>query len=378
MPKKILNINFVLTIIYFVEIITSQKILSLEYFEVAGTINIRSTIGKNQSKIFEIGIASNWTYIGPRYYKREKSESAKVISNGNFSKKGYYLQYDKMTEELILHSNKTDLILREFPFYYFKTVPTFQYDTISLPSNFSDLSVSFIHYLYNLSLIDHLAFGFEIEAINETLGFLHFGGFPEQLIQSKKYINECKLNQRENKWGCDLLKVTVGFMEFKNHIPLYFNSQLRHIKIPSNFYNFLRENFFKELIEEKKCKSFIRGFLFECDCKSLKRFPDITLFFEGFNISLKIEDYTKHFGDSEKCSLLFEKGINEAWEIGIDFLKHNLILFDYENKRIKFYTDIPGILDVKKQVIEFIIIILDVILVAEIFIISYYKKKTLL
>ena len=211
-------------------------------------------------------------------------------------------------------------------------------------------SFSIIHQLYKSHQIEEMIFAFT------PLKDIYLGKIPESIIKNKS-SGEC--SSVNGNWGCELNNIffeNEKIEERKYILPhpskSGFNNTLSGIYAPIHFLNLVEEEYFKKYIDNGNCDRKNKNTL-ECWCESeseiFDTFPStLNFIFDNsiFTIPKKIFFEIKEL----KCLgitifkfLIFPNQfqINNIWIFGDFFLQNYVTIFDYNRKKVSFYSDSP-------------------------------------
>lgn len=197
---------------------------------------------------------------------------------------------------------------------------------------------SIMSQLNNKGLLDSLSFSF----VNVTSGksLLIFGGIPQEIINNK-HSTQCKVNRGLNEWNCYLNRIIINQTTIEANCITLFSTVASLIYTPESVFNEIYEIYFKTALDERNCRiNFQTSFKYMISCKNeyISQLP---------NISFVIDDYLYSLSSNQlfdcnykSCSFMVFSSENPIqWIIGVPFLKHFDILFDYEKEMIYFYSD---------------------------------------
>ena len=206
--------------------------------------------------------------------------------------------------------------------------------------------MSIVHQLYNTNQIKKKIFAIEYsKSINE--GKMYIGGLPEE-YRNKSIIGECM--SESDSWECSLKniyfisgsnkKVFDSEEKYKGcKVKLYSKN---YINVPNDYYVYLINEVFGELINRKICKGY-NGAQIQCDNKKeeevFKLLPQyLVLDFKGFSFRFQMKDLFR-IDDIDITFLIHPVRSTEGniFKIGMGFID-NLILFNYDTKTISFYS----------------------------------------
>lgn len=218
---------------------------------------------------------------------------------------------------------------------------------ISFSYHHDDNSYSFIHQLYNNKLIDHLIFAFE-QPEKFGNGTLHFGG-----VSSIKYKNKgfCRVRDNQTFWGCDLTGIKFNNKFYQLNVYSIFHSGFGNSYIPSNIYALFKKLLFEEKLKKGMCtehEDINSGHYIKCNKSIYESIETVEFDFGTMKFSLPLPRlydpyYPEWVFTFQKNPYSFYSK-NTEFIFGFDFINSfNLTSFNYENKRIEFYSDVIDI-----------------------------------
>ena len=205
----------------------------------------------------------------------------------------------------------------------------------------------FILKLKEIGVIDKMEFSFQKIYQNTKITF---GELSLNDISKYKYKGVCKVIQSHQFWGCDLK--AVRFMNqsylisnYQNQFYSYFNIKDSEILVPLEFYTYLQENILKNYFDKEYCIIEKNGYNendenIMCSCDKIQDLPDISFVFG--NIGLRFQQYDLFLRYSRGCLLIFHpnKYNSDQWVFGSIIINQYMTTFSYEDKEIKFYSNI--------------------------------------
>ena len=249
-------------------------------------------------------------------------------------------------EKLILYHNPS---LLEFNFLAYVIKNNREVDSmIGLSFHYDNSSHSvFIPKLKEIGVIDRMEFSFQKIYQNTKITF---GELSLNDISKYKYKGICKVIQSHQFWGCDLKAVrfmnqSYLILNYQNKFYSYFNIKDSEILVPLEFYTYLQEKIFKNYLDKGYCIIEKNGYNeneenIMCSCDKIQDLPDISFVFG--NIGLRFQQHDLFLRYSRGCLLIFQpnKYNSEQWVFGSIIINQYMITFSYEDKEIKFYSNI--------------------------------------
>lgn len=215
---------------------------------------------------------------------------------------------------------------------------------LALPFKFNDEKYSLIHQLKYKGIIDHLSFSI-IHNNNKTL--LNIGFIPIEYTKNK-YHSYCDVSGRNFKWECLITEATIrneeAFLNYsvnndndKHHV--YFDNMSDNIYVPFTFYYQIIETFYRKLIDSLQCiyrDKYVTKQLICLDVNSAK-IANMTFGIGEYRYTI---DFSSLWYCGDFCFFLVYGSENEReWRFGNRFTNHFTMLFNYEDKRVNFYSN---------------------------------------
>ena len=206
---------------------------------------------------------------------------------------------------------------------------------LALGYSFENDSYSLVHSLYNKGLIEQHQFSFEWL---ENGGIFHIGGIKNDNYTYKGY---CDIKDNHTTWGCDLNQIVYGHTIFNVSYYGVFHTGSTMFFLSENFFHFMTTHIFPECIVNKRSNEIET---LDCDPFILDDLSDrsITFIFNNLMVNISLElMFTLEYGKMKSKFYSFPLDIDSNTVIlGNIFLKlFNLTQFDYDGKRVIFYSD---------------------------------------
>ena len=225
--------------------------------------------------------------------------------------------------------------------------------------------ITFIHQLKSKNLINSYIWGFyftdnnsknllNYENFYEFKGNFIFGFMPHELsdkfYESQITSTYAIINSDiYPEWELKFDKIMIDNEKIFNitNAKLKINSLL--IYAPKEYYEYISENFFNELIKNKICNYNYYdddSIYIYCDKSStfnnehLKKLPTLKLEHKELNYTFEFtyEDLFIEKDNKYYFLVILDKIGNSPWQIGYIFFKNYQFMFDQDNKRILFYN----------------------------------------
>ena len=238
--------------------------------------------------------------------------------------------------------------LYSFPFYYIQYFSS-NFDTrlesIPFAFKFDDESFSVTHQLFNKKLISHLSFALISEENNKKS--LVFGKNPSKM-KTHSSSAQLKVKSEYNTWGSELSYIFLDKISYiskntfyTNKYYTFFDAGLKGIHVPADFYQFVMDNIFKSYVEKNKCRDviFSEATFFVCDTDIIGTFPDLIFVFENQAIKLPMKKVFAPMGSTSDLLMVPNTIINDTFILGNSFISEYDAMFDYQEKKISFYSN---------------------------------------
>ena len=232
-------------------------------------------------------------------------------------------------------------------FYLTKFYARFQtYLGLGLAFKFNNEQYSYVHQLYNEKLINYRAFAFipdkDIEKGKIVYGKENNDNYP--------YSGYCNVEDSHFTWGCNLTRIIYDNKEYSINLyamfvsisPVFFESKI--------IVNFMKDILLKDKFEDSTCVLLSNSFLnnrIQCKAMFMEDInKNITFVFGDLKISFNINLLFNRMTDNLYSIFYYKDEPTHKIDtdnniiIGFPFITlFNTTIFDYEQKRIIFYSD---------------------------------------
>lgn len=326
------------------------KSIESYYIVLYGQYHIRLSIGERVQKITRaVQQTLPYTWLSEYHY----ISPVPLFYNDNVTINGEAFKAEVITERINLKNEEN---IDFFKFYLVGNYDIYNKytDGYSFALKFINDSFSIIHLLYQHNVISKKAYG--IIPTNNFNGMFIYGEIP--IERKKKYLYSSILYIKEDyvTWGNDLYYIYVGehLYEYDNrkNSYAYFHSGSKWISVSKEYWNFMVENVFKDLIRVGICsvqKQKVNYVL--CKEKLLPELFKISFQFENFTFCIpmkKLFECKRTFCDFQMT--YDENNIKNIWSFGISFLNLFTTEFDYDSKSITFHTKTNEYINVNTKV----------------------------
>ena len=236
--------------------------------------------------------------------------------------------------------------------------------------------ISFVNQLHFNGLINHKVFTQSF--LSTDSGELSFGEIPKFILEDPNHYGRCHALDKEidgekfrnRKWECRVNGIYFGeerkvrnpteIEKFENVRASFFSFRKRAL-VPMSYFNYLEKVYFKEMIEEGKCRRVkIKKYdIFGCK-ELITDAPALNIVFGDWVMRIpsnKLFAYRKKHEMYE--FILYHKDRFETWTLGRPIVRLFHMVYDYQNQEIGFYSRenvvYTGVYEAKKpKVYEYI------------------------
>ena len=216
--------------------------------------------------------------------------------------------------------------------------------TFSFAFKPQNLSYSLVHQLHKSNEIDKKVFAFDLT--NKDEGKVYLGGVPIDLVYGRTF-GECDVVGGD--WSCQIEEVVFEDVYLNKEIFNYtqkssilFVNAHYIMYAPRNFYEFMREKVFKELINRGIC-NVTQAFVDEqinCNFGNINKnlFPSFITFVFSNGFRIRVHNSVLFTNETFiiRKNLIFQQ---DSWVFGRVFLKLFIMEFDYDKKTIRFHPN---------------------------------------
>ena len=349
--------------------------------------NILSYISFNTSFLYIPSKNLNSKYNEEKsssYIKRKKDEITfyyepiinGFLSNETFHFENYYnkkIKFEKFP--FILSINSTNNNFKEFGLIGLK-----------FKEQILIKDYPFIYYLKELNLIKNEIFTFEFNKYSdkETEGNLVLGEniheyknkFKQDNFYQTKILNSFGMG---NNWLLKIQNITFGNIEIKTTKVIFIKIEYGVIFAPLSLIDFIENEFFNQLIKEKKCFKdiFLEQYIYYfCNENvEISKFNDFNFNCEELNyiFNFNYKDVFLLHDNKYYFLILFDKKNGLYWTFGKPFLYKYQLVFNSYKKTIGIYHENKS----NAYNTNIILIIMLIIILFFVFIIIKNKKKIL-
>ena len=371
-----MNINVFLFIFISYSFVQSEKIITLEYYEViSGRPNPKLRLNNEH---FNLPITFNtflpYSFFGDEFkYVIEEHKGESLLLTHEFQYQAYKY-YTSITIDSITLPHFNMYISDDY-------ISLFADEGLSLSYKYLNDSFSIVHSLYNNYNIDKIQFCLEHNE-NKGIGKLYFGGVPNNTHLSLPYKGKVNINSKQDKWSFTLENVSYKDKTFEKKMNAVIHSGVYAMMFSDKIFHFITDEIFKDKILDKTCSikpNKDDGDTLLCDSIDITQSTDniITFSFDTMTIHLTYKDLF----ENKKLLIRtnpFSQYSSYELILGVKFLTmFKYSLFDYEANQVSFYSDVIHIESLSNcnliEVFCLIIIILCFLSIICSIYIKYYK-----
>ena len=251
----------------------------------------------------------------------------------------------------------------------------------------------FLKQLKNKDMILNYFVSFVFENEDSTKGKIYFGNQLHEILPNKYNIINLHKMRSENfleklDWRLKFNSIKYDNMDFeKTNNMLHFariSLEYNYIYCKSNFWKFLKEEFFNELIEKNICfedniDNNIKYFYCNLNLE-ISTFKNVSFYIkeENFSFIFTYQDLFIKKNDKYYFLIIFKSFLDE-WIFGIKFLKKYSLMFNYDYKMIYWYDNVKIINNTKYVYIYsinlFFILFIILLILVIIYLITIIPRK---
>ena len=180
----------------------------------------------------------------------------------------------------------------------------------------------------------------------ERKGFIHFGGMPNNALDTIKYKSKCLINEDLHSWNCPIRRITIGNNTIELNLNAVFDTSLEHIFESRKFFTFITREVLKKEVDSNHCvisENYDFKDILYCEREMINKLgKEISFEFNDTIISLPVIELFSNESNtySSKFTYDFYQSADTRFVFGFDFIKKfNYTVFDYEDKSISFYSN---------------------------------------
>lgn len=229
--------------------------------------------------------------------------------------------------------------ISDFVFNYITESDNF--GSIGLSYKYSDKKSNILYLMKEQGLIKRMEIGFGPETGDEEEGEIYFGGIPSS-IKNKRETVSLKVKPIDSYWGTNLQFISINdtnvyYVKGKS----YFQSNIKHIQVPNDFFSYLNTTLFNEYIQNQTCniEETDNYLQFKCKCYYTQYIPSLTFVIDGIAFDLSNRNLFDQYS-FKTCSYYIVTSLTDPspdFILGVSFYKGGYTSFDYEDGLVKFY-----------------------------------------
>lgn len=313
-----------------------------------------------------------------------------IVNNTNYTRNLLY-------EEIEIESYKLSMYWYNIPQ---PLVGNINYTGMSFALKPKNESFSLIHILKKDNRIDKMIMALEI---SNNIGVMYLGMVPES-FEKMPYKGEIRV--KSGFWGCNINKIyftdkhnaniTNKYIVNKRNVLI--QTGKNEIVVSKDFFSYIKENILKEYYKKGLCFDRVLskiGYV-TIDCLTRAKINEglpyyFNIEIEDYVYSMNIEELmyqykTMNFESFVRIGIATHLDESDVWMIGAIFLKKFNSVFDYENKIVKLYSQLPRIRKIAKNQyinvnwkdnIRLFILTIVILMIGGIIINVYVYKKTI-
>ena len=244
---------------------------------------------------------------------------------------------------------------------------------IGLAFHFNNENYSLMHQLKKNNRINELSFTFERYDRDKVNNELYIGGYPKEKIinQHKASLN---VNDKFNSWGVNLYEINIE--DHQRVISSYDNSHFAIINtnddmiyVTKDVFSYIKRNVFSRYINENICEYIEEdnSLYINCLLTELYDFPNITIVIDGVHFTLpKRKLFVPINSEDPYSTCIIQSKSFDYFILGTSFFDEYITQFNYEQKQITFYSEIPFVIvdmnNVRSRKINYNIILITEIM----------------
>ena len=281
----------------------------------------------------------------------------------NFSFLDGYFYFRTLLEENIIKKLTIIFNKEQIPSYEYKTDIRIQNDTISnytlyisessphslrhvgigVGYKFNDESYSLVHLLFKNNITEkrQFAFGFENDCY---YGKTYIGGIPDEEKDKYKIRGYCNVDDNHHTWGFTLHEIRFQDKIYTLEKYTYINNDIEYMIISQEIFDILRE-VLKEEISKAFCTIEETNLVRWIKCKYLNEVFNgiIQMNIDNMIVTIALKKMFRRYNMInvwESQCVVIKEGNEKDIILGANFLQlFNYTLFDYDNKKVSFYSE---------------------------------------
>ena len=335
------------------------------------TKNIFYISGDEKYKKYNPTISSSYKLFSPN----EKIEEFDLYIKGILSNETIYFNNKKYEDFLFVLSENSTKKSKMYPSSIGLGISTNIYLKYSI-------AINFINILYIKKQINSNSFF--INQKNENEGQIIIGKFPHEFYlekyKFKKYESSyIEITSYYNFWNCQFDFINFDNKTFYNNHLVLFDFNLEGLILGKTFFDYVKDNFFRNYINEKICfdKNYSNYIFIYCEKNkniNFENFSDIIFYNRDFNYTFYF-NYTELFKEKGNYTFFLIFSHIEYFSmvaLGRIFFNKYQLGFNYDRRIILFYKD--NLEKIINHRFNYLIIIIFILFIILCFCLYYYLK----
>lgn len=255
-----------------------------------------------------------------------------------------FFYYDELVDSIKLSGNivmSYRYNISDFVFNYVTESDNF--GSIGLAYKYSDKQSNILYLMKEQGLIKRMEIGFGPETGDEEEGEIYFGGIPSS-IKNKRESVSLKVKTIDSYWGTNLQYISINNTDTNVYLVkgrAYFQSNIKHIQVPREFFSYLNTTLFHEYIQNQTCyiEESNNYLQFKCKCFYTQYIPSLTFVIDGIAFDISNRNLFDQYS-FKTCSYYIFASLSDSssdFILGVSFYKGGYTSFDYENGLVQFY-----------------------------------------
>lgn len=348
-----LQLQLLNAVMYLVHLITnasSLNTISLPIQRHYQAYKINSTLEYSKEIIlFQFDLTSNytlyWNWTFPSPYQQIQKPAVKIKLQSN-----QIITADEILNEFVLapFDPYYSMTIRYYPYYYYRNEANINSrissNHIGLNYHYDNYSYSIVHHFKKQGWIENLTFAFIKHSNTER--YIYFGGLPDR-IDNKYLTSYCSVPKSALNWECSIGDVRINHQS-KQYIyksiensHIVFSGGSNTVYCPKEFMLFFMNEVIKLAIYSEQCYVRLLDKQHTISCAI-----DYVLKKGNMTFHINNNDYSFDFMYFWTCSLEYcdfniVENIDKEneWIIGGVFIENLIVMFDYDNSLIHFYSN---------------------------------------
>lgn len=355
--------RLLIIILYYLFAIVSNKILLFKYETRWKTYSIDIHFDKENIHFYTLfNTFLNFSFLDGYFYFRTIFEENIIKKLTIIFNKEQIPSYEYKTDIRIQNDN-----ISNYTLYISESSPhSLRHVGIGVGYKFNDESYSLVHQLFKSNIIEKRQFAFGFEN-NCYYGKTYIGGIPDEEKDKYKIRGHCNVDDNHHTWGFTLHEIRFQDKIYLLEKYTYINNDIEYMIVSHQIFDILKE-ILKEEISRAFCTIEETNLVRWISCKYLNEvFNDsIQINIDNVVVAIALKKMFRRYNMinvwESLCVVIKEYNDNDII-LGDNFLQlFNYTLFDYDNKKITFYSEQDIIKMNNMNQISYLILIINSIL----------------